>query len=52
MSAPVPYFDVVRQMKNAFDYRLRLVTYARPRGIKAAGRTRLQARSENHGQDA
>jgi hypothetical protein len=29
MSAPVPYFDVVRQMKNAFNYRLQLVTYAR-----------------------
>jgi transposase len=38
MSAPVPYFDVVRQMKNAFNYRLRLVTYARCHGIKAAAR--------------
>jgi transposase len=38
MPAPVPYFDVVRQMKNAFDYRLRLVTYARRHGIKAAAR--------------
>jgi hypothetical protein len=36
MSAPVPYFDVVRQMKNAFSYRLQLVTYARQQGIKAA----------------
>jgi transposase len=38
MSAPVPYFDVVRQMKNAFNYRLRLVAYARQNGIKAAAR--------------
>jgi len=38
MAAPVPYFHVVRHMKNAFDYRLRLVTYARQRGIKAAAR--------------
>jgi len=38
MSAPVPYFDVVRQMKNAFNYRLQLVTYARQHGIKAAAR--------------
>src|SRR5579859_5896866 len=38
MSAPVPYFDVVRQMKNAFDYRLRLVSHARQHGIKAAAR--------------
>ena len=38
MPAPVPYFDVVRQMKNAFDYRLRLVTHARQHGIKAAAR--------------
>jgi len=38
MSAPVPYFDVVRQMPNAFDYRLRLVTHARQHGIKAAAR--------------
>ncbi len=38
MSAPVPYFDVVRQMHNAFNYRLRLVTHARQHGIKAAAR--------------
>jgi transposase len=38
MLAPVPYFEVVRQMKNAFDYRLRLVTHARQHGIKAAAR--------------
>ncbi len=38
MPAPVPYFDVVRQMRNAFNYRLRLVTHARQHGIKAAAR--------------
>jgi transposase len=38
MAAPVPYFDVVRQMRNAFNYRLRLVTQARQHGIKAAAR--------------
>ena len=38
MPAPVPYFDVVRHMKNAFNYRLRLVAHARQHGIKAAAR--------------
>jgi transposase len=38
MAAPVPYFEVVRLMKNAFNYRLRLVTHARQQGIKAAAR--------------
>ena len=38
MPAPVPYFDVVRQMKNAFNYRLRLVTHTRQHGIKATAR--------------
>ncbi|MGB7593428.1 MAG: hypothetical protein WCD04_16040 [Terriglobia bacterium] len=38
MSAPFPYFDLVRQMKNPLDYRLRLVTYARRHGIKVAAR--------------
>jgi len=38
MSAPVRYFDLIRQMKNPFDYRLRLVTHARQHGIKAAAR--------------
>lgn len=36
MSAPVPYFDVIRQMKNAFSYRLRLATHGRQHGLKAA----------------
>jgi transposase len=38
MSAPVPYFDVVRHMKSAFNYRLRLVAHARQHGIKPAAR--------------
>ncbi len=38
MPAPMPYFDLVRQMKNAFNYRLRLVTYAHQHGIKDAAR--------------
>jgi transposase len=38
MPAPVRYFDVVRHMKNAFNYRLRLATHARQQGLKAAAR--------------
>ena len=38
MCAPVPYFDQVRQMKNAFNFRLQLVTYARQHGIKKTAR--------------
>jgi transposase len=32
------YFDLVRQMKNPYSYRLALVDYARAHGIKAAAR--------------
>ena len=38
MPAPVPYFDLIRHMPNAFHYRLHLVAYARQHGIKAAAR--------------
>jgi len=38
MPAPVPYFDVIRHMPNAYNYRLQLVTQARQHGIKAAAR--------------
>ena len=38
MPAPLPYFEMVRQMKNPFNYRLRLVTHARQHGIRAAAR--------------
>ncbi len=35
---PLGYFELIRQMKNPFNYRLCLVDYARPRGIRAAAR--------------
>ena len=35
---PVRYFDLIRQMKNPFNYRLSLVGYARQHGLKAAAR--------------
>lgn len=38
MPTPVAYFDLLRAMKNPFDFRLRLVTHARQHGIKAAAR--------------
>ena len=38
MPAPAPYFDMVREMKKAFNYRLPLVTDAGQHGIKAAAR--------------
>lgn len=57
MSAPVPYFDVIRSMKYPFDYRLRRVVYARRHGIKAAVRAvsppagnKLRSPDASHGQ--
>ena len=38
MSPPAPYFDLIREMKDAYNHRLRLVDYARRNGIKAAAR--------------
>jgi transposase len=38
MSNPAPYFDLVREMKNAYNHRLRLVAHARQHGIKATAR--------------
>ena len=38
MSPPIPYFDLIREMKDAHNHRLRLVDYARHHGIKAAAR--------------
>lgn len=38
MTGPPRYFDLVRQMKNPYSYRLSLVDYARTHGIKAAAR--------------
>jgi len=34
----VRYYDLIRDMKNPFNHRLRLVAYARQKGIKAAAR--------------
>ena len=34
MTAPAGYFDLVREMKNAYNHRLRLVESAKQRGIK------------------
>ena len=38
MITPAPYFDLVREMKDAYNHRLRMVDYARQHGIKAAAR--------------
>ena len=38
MTAPARYFDLVREMKNAYNHRLRLVQNAKQRGIKATAR--------------
>ena len=38
MPNPARYFDLVREMKDAYNHRLRLVDYARQHGIKAAAR--------------
>ena len=35
---PLRYFELIRQMKNPFNYRFGLVGYARQHGIKAAAR--------------
>src|SRR5713101_3558530 len=34
----VPHFDLVREMKNAYNHRLRLVESARQRGLKPTAR--------------
>ena len=38
MPSPAPYFDLIREMKDAYNHRLRLVDAARQNGIKAAAR--------------
>jgi hypothetical protein len=38
MTGPPRYFDLVRQMKNPYSYRLSHVDYARTHGIKAGAR--------------
>jgi transposase len=35
---PIRYFELIRQMKNPFNYRLSLVGYARQHGLKATAR--------------
>ena len=35
---PTPYFTLVREMKNAYNHRLRLVAHARQHGIKLTAR--------------
>jgi hypothetical protein len=38
MTAPAGYFDRVREMKNAYNHRLRLVESAQQRGSKVTAR--------------
>src|SRR6266566_3583379 len=38
MATSVGYFDLVREMKDAYNHRLRLVESARQRGIKPTAR--------------
>jgi transposase len=38
MTAPARYFDLVREMNNAYNHRLRLVESARQRGLKPTAR--------------
>jgi transposase len=35
---PAPYFDLIREMKDAYHHRFRLVAHARQHGIKATAR--------------
>lgn len=37
-AAPAPYYDLVREMRDAYNHRLRLVQSARQRGIKPTAR--------------
>jgi transposase len=38
MPPPIPYFDLIREMKSAYNHRLRLVAYAREHSFKDAAR--------------
>src|SRR5262249_62036309 len=38
MATPARYFDLVREMKNAYNHRLRLVESAKQRGINPTAR--------------
>ena len=39
MTAPPRTFDLIRDMKNPFNHRPRLVPYARQKGMKATARS-------------
>ena len=41
---PLRYFELIRQMKNPFNYRIGLVDYARSHGLKAASRSTTEIR--------
>jgi len=38
MPSPAPYFELIREMRDAYNHRLRLVAHARQHGIQAAAR--------------
>ena len=38
MTSPAPYFELIREMRDAYNHRLRLVAHARQHGIKATAR--------------
>jgi transposase-like protein len=38
MAAPARYYDLVREMRDAYNHRLRLVESARQRGVKPTAR--------------
>jgi hypothetical protein len=46
MTVPAPHFDLVREMKDAYNHRLRLVESAKQRGIKPTARLFATPRRE------
>jgi hypothetical protein len=38
MEPPARYFDVIREMRDGYNHRLRLVQYTRQHGVKARAR--------------
>jgi len=49
MTGPPRYFDLIREMKNPFNFRLSLVGYARQHGIKAAAQMFQRKKHGSHG---
>jgi hypothetical protein len=49
MAASARYFDLVREMKNAYNHRLRLVESVKERGIKPTARLFATSRSVSGG---